>query len=518
MRALRISPFVLALSSTSLSLLGALGGCSSDGQFIVVTVDARPAVHDVARLSVTLSNAGSMRTESLPVSGAGFPATFSISPEERTGDLALSIEAYNAADELIGRGTVQSTIEASTAAVRLDPTDFVVNTDPRGAQQLSNYYLANGLQLAATQSGTWTAVYNDDCTTTECNILGRRFDPAARAVSSVVAAGTQGFPVTTQLTTSFSTPAVAANANTTVAVWNHRDGGPPIAYSIQCRALDERGAAAANQQLISTDEFPYMVATTALPTGNFAVVWPGRQTNTFIRAAIVSPMCTLVGTIQAISPNVASVFPNGAHLAANATNILYAWKLDGSVRARLARHDGTPLGTADFPVATKTATEQVEHVRVAPLGAGFAVLVRWALITGSTGPGRIELYRVSNTGTVMGAPTLVTDRSGTDFASSEGFGVAPRSDGTMLVVWHACMDKGDGSGCGVFGRMLTASGDPAGADFSLATTTTGDQTRPAAVALPDGAFAAAWSDKSGAAPDPSETAVRARIIYPGAGQ
>ena len=30
---------------------------------------------------------------------------------------------------------------------------------------------------------------------------------------------------------------------------------------------------------------------------------------------------------------------------------------------------------------------------VTPLGTGFGVLVRWALITGSDGPGRIELYR-----------------------------------------------------------------------------------------------------------------------------
>lgn len=508
-----------ALASLPLTLtLGAAGGllgagCSSDGTYIVVTVDARPAVHDVALLRVTLSNAGSMRTEDLPVTaGTAFPATFSISPEDRVGDLGISIEAFDADSELVGRGAAQSTIDAPTAAVRLDPTDFVVNTEYAGDQQLSNYYLANGLQLAATQSGTWTAVYNADCAT-PCNVFARRFDPAARPASSVVAAGTAGFPVSTQLTTSFSTPAVAASGGTTLAVWNHRDS-VAATYSIQCRSLDERGAAASNQQLVATDEFPYMVAAAPLPTGNFALVWPGRVTNTFIRAAIVTPACALVGAVAAVSPNVAAVFPNGSHLAANATNILYAWKLDGSVRGRLARTDGTLLGATDLPLVTKTATEQIEHVRVAPLGADFAVLVRWALITGSTGPGRIELYRVSSAGVVMGPPTLVTDRSGTDFASSEGFGVAPRSDGSMLVVWHACMDKGDGSGCGVFGRLLDATGAPAGDDFSLATTTTGDQTRPSAAALPDGSFATAWSDKSGAAPDMSDTAVRARVVYP----
>lgn len=507
MRALRISPLHLLLA---LALTPA--GCAPDEPYIVVTVQTRPAVHDVSTLRVTLSNAGSMRTEELTVGGATFPATFSISPEDRTGELGISIEAYNAASELIGRGDVQSTIEASKADVLLEPTDFVVNTEYAGAQELSNYAPANGLQLAVTQSGTWTVAYSTECAQ-PCNMFARRFDPAARPVSTVVAAGTAGFPVSTQLTTSFSTPAVAANANTTIAIWNHRDTAAAT-YSIQCRALDERGAAASSQQLISTDSFPYMVAATALPSGNFAVVWPGRVTNTVIRAAVVSPACTPIGVLQVLSPDVAAVYPSGSHLAANASNILYAWKLAGEVRGRLARLDGTLLGTADIPLVTKTATEQVEHVRVAPLGAGFALLVRWGLITGSTGPGRIDLYRVSNAGVVMGSPTLITDRSGTDYASSEGFGVAARPDGTMLVVWHACMDRGDGSGCGVFGRLVDATGAPAGAELALATTTTGDQTRPSAVALPDGAFATAWSDRSGAAPDMSEVAVRARIIYP----
>jgi hypothetical protein len=508
MRALRISPLHLLLALTI-----APAGCTSDEHYVVVTVQTRPAVHDVSMLRVTLSNAGSMRTEDLTVGGAAFPATFSISPEDRTGELGIAIEAYDAASELVGRGTVQSTIESSKANVLLEPTDFVVNTEYAGTQELSNYAPANGLQLAVTQGGTWTVAYSTECAQ-PCNMFARRFDPAARPVSSVVAAGTQGFPVSTQLTTSFSTPAVAASGNTTIEVWNHRDS-VAATYSIQCRALDERGAAASSQQLIASDAFPYMVAATALPSGNFALVWPGRvTTNSLIRAAVVSPTCTLVGALQILSPDVASVYPSGSHLAANAANILYAWKLDGSIRGRLARLDGTPLGATDIALVTKTATEQIEHVRVAPLGDGFAILVRWDLITGSTGPGRIELYRVSNAGVVMGAPTLITDRSGTDFASSEGFGVAPRGDGTMLVVWHACMDKGDGAGCGVFGRMLDATGAPVGADFVLATTTTGDQTRPSAVALPDGAFATAWSDRSGAAPDMSEAAVRARIIYP----
>ena len=494
-----------------LLILVLAAGCSPDGAFIVVTVETRPAVQDAATLRVTLSNAGSMRTEDLPLGAAAFPATFSVSPEDRTGELAISIDALDKDGALVGRGTALSTIAAADVRVMLDPTDFVINTEFADDQQLSNYFGANGFQLAATPAGTWTAVYNASCST-PCNVFGRRFDVSARPVTSVVAAGTAGFPISTKLTTFFSTPAVASNGTTTLAVWNNDDPAA-VAYSIECRALDAAGAAVSNQIQLSTDEFPNLVSVAALANGNFAIAWDGRATNTLIRAAIVQPNCALVGTVAAVSPNVAGLLPRRSHVAANSTNILYAWTLDGAVRGRIARNDGSFVAL-DTELVPKTATEVAEYVRVASIGTGFALVVRWALSGVFTGPGRLELYRVSNTGTLIGAPTPVSDRSGSDSDSRESFGVAGRGDGAVLVAWHACMDKGDGSGCGVFGRLMRSTGAPAGPEFVLATSTANDQTGPSAVALPDGAFATAWTDRSGAAPDSSGTSVRARIIYP----
>ena len=108
---------------------------------------------------------------------------------------------------------------------------------------------------------------------------------------------------------------------------------------------------------------------------------------------------------------------------------------------------------------------------------------------------------------------MITDRSGSDFGTKEAFAIAAQPDGTVLVVWHACLENGDGSGCGVFGRVLKADGTVAGEAFTVPTTTTGDQTNPSAIALPEG-FAVGWRDDSAQEPDPSGSAVRARIIYP----
>lgn len=491
-------------------LLLALAGCGADDQYMVVTVDGRAAVHGVEMLRIELTNEGSSQRQDFPVSSS-FPLTFSISPTGRTGDLDISVNALDADGLLVGRGALTTAIDAPTAALTLEPADFVVNTEYAEDQQLSNYYGANGFQLSATADGLWTAVYNANCRV-PCNVFGRRFDANGRPLNSSIAASSQGFPISAELTTSYSTPAVATAGNATVTVWNMRD---PVAasYSIECRAIDTNGAALTGQVQVSTDEYPNLVSVAPLPNGNFAIVWDGRVTNTMIRGAIVRPDCTKVGLVNQISQNVAGDFTERSHVAANADRILYAWILDGSVHVRIAMTSGT-FTIPDLVLVPATANEIVEFVRVAPVGSGFALIVRWVLATGATGPGRLEMYRINNAGVQVGTPTLVSERSGTDGDSSESFGVAARPDGTLLVVWHSCGDKGDGSLCGVFGRVMRSNGLPAGDEFGLATTTSNDQIGPSAVALPDGAFATAWTDKSMSAPDTSGTAVRARIIYP----
>jgi hypothetical protein len=416
-----------------------------------------------------------------------------------------------------------STVESASAVVLVDSADFVVNTQYADDQLLSNYYEANGFQLAANADGTWTATHSDSCDQ-PCNIFGRRFDKDGRPVTTQAGAGTQAFAVSTKLTSFYSTPTVAANANTTVFVWNNDVYPPPQVtptgmpgYSIDCRAYDMTGAATTNQLTITTDFLANLTSVTPLANGNFAIAWDGRPTETglaVIRGAVVTPACALQGAVQTPSTTAS---PTGSHVASSGNSMLYVWRVAGNAYARPASQNNVLGGTVDTLIVAKTATEQVEHVRVAPLpGGNFAIFVRWANITGTTGPGRIDMYRANNVGVIQGAPMTVTTRSGTDFNSSESFGVAAHPDGSLFVVWHSCMTNGDDSGCGVFGHLISSTGAPTGADINLATTTKDDQIRPSAVALPGSppTFAAAWTDKSQLAPDTAGAAVRARIIYP----
>ena len=504
-------------------LAAACGG--EEGDYLIVTVNVRPAVHDATTIKVKLTNEGSERIEDLSLGSKSFPATFSVSAPGRTGDLLIDVDALDKDGLLVGRGSGMTTIDATAASVLVDSADFVVNTEFADDQLLSNYFAANGFQLAATADGTWTATHSAACDT-PCNIFGRRFDKDGRPANSQAAAGTNAFTVSSKLTSFWSTPTVAANSNTTAFIWNNDMYPPPqIApagmpgYSIDCRAFDMTGAATTAQVTVATDFIALLTSAATMSNGNFVVVWDGRAIDggpTVIRSAVVKPDCTaLAGSLQIASTTAGS--PRGSHAANSGTNILYVWVLDGNVRSRVATLQNSFTLANDSQLVAKTATEQVEHVRVAPLpGGNFAVFVRWAQITGSTGPGRIEMFRTNNVGVVQGAPVVITTRSGTDFNSSESFGVAAHGDGSLLVVWHSCLTNGDGSGCGVYGHLVSSTGMPVGNDLDLATTTKDDQIRPSAVALPGAptAYATAWTDKSALAPDTAGASVRARIIYP----
>jgi hypothetical protein len=177
------------------------------------------------------------------------------------------------------------------------------------------------------------------------------------------------------------------------------------------------------------------------------------------------------------------------------------------VHIRTGPLSGTPLNT-EVILIPKTASQEVDHVRVAPWGNGFAVAARWAAASG-TGPGKLEVFRVSTTGVLQGTPILITDKSGSDFASDKAFGLARRSDDAMMVAWHQC-ETGPGS-CDVYGRIVSSDGTLRGESEVLTTTTAGDQVNPSVVAI-DNSFAVAWNDGSATAPDTSGSAVRARLF------
>ncbi len=495
-----------------LGLLALLADCGGDETFMIVTIDSVPAVHDVSTIEVALDNEGALRGDSFETNDLEFPATFSIAASGRAGNLSIIVSARDDDGLLVGRGTTSTMFESPTAAVTLDSADFVVNTDFADDQFPSNDFESHGYQVGAGADGVWTAVYRDACSA-PCNMFARRFDVSGLPVDSGLAAGTNGFAVSTELSDGFfTTPATATAGAVTVALWNFSEAPPGTTSGVACRAIDATGNGLGNQVTISTETvFPFAITVAPLANQSFAVAWNASATDNVTRTTIVNAQCqpgplvdvsTVLGTGGAIRPTVAT----------NANRITYAWIVDGDARFRVMTDTNTQV-TGDLLLVAKTATDTVKFVRVTKLGTGFGLFVRWATISGN-GPGKIELYKISIAGTIQGTPTLITTKTASSFDTAQGFSVATRDDdGTALVVWHTCGEVTDESGCGVFGRTVDSTGLPVGDEFNLATTTELDQTSPSVVGLP-GAFAAVWRDASMKEPDVAGTSVRGRVLYP----
>jgi hypothetical protein len=495
-------------------VLAAAGACGGD-HYLVVTVSGRPAVHGATKLRVVLSNEGSMRTDERDLGSKAFPVTLAIDATGRSGDLGITIDALDASGFVVGHGVTSASVEADDVDLMLDSADFVVNTDVANDQFVSDDFEAVGLQLAATTEGKFTVAYRDyPCT--NCDIYARRFDATGAPITSDIAAGPGGFKVTTTLTTSSAQAAAASAGTKTIVAWDFTNT-VGAGTGIACRGLDETGAAMPSQISLSNDASADVVSAAGMMNTNFAVTWTAFLANTYvIRTTIARPDCSSpLSTPVTVSTTAGSFGARRPHVAANNGSVLYAWILDGQdAYIRVGNLSaGFPGAAADTKLIAHTATQTVDHVRVAPLGTGFAVLARWSTTSGN-GPGKIELYQVMANGTPVGPPTLVTDKSGSDFASDKAFGVAT-GNGKLLVSWHQC-DNGLGS-CDVWGRYFNTDGTVSGDAFLIPTTTAADQLNPSVGALPDGLFVAAWNDASGTEPDHSGSAVRARILYPPTG-
>ncbi len=496
MRALLVAPLLLV-------------ACSEDATYMTVTVDKRDAVHDATKLKVTLTNAGSMRSDDLDLEGKTFPVTFTLSAPGRSGALDISVDALDGDGALVGRGASQTNLDQMMASVVLDSADFVVNSERANDQFLTGDYEAVGFQLAAITNGQWMAIFRDECvlSTSNCEIYGRRYDSSGLPVTSVLAAGDIQFSVSTETTTSEATPAVAANGLQTLAVWDYTasTGG---SVGIACRAITDTGASPANQVSIAS-EATDIVSATGLPmTGNFALTWRQLATPRVTRMAIVNGDCNVVMAPVTISPTTGTFGASRPHVAANDQAILFSWIVDDNLYVRTSSLTGT-LGMERRLIDASTA-QTIEHARIAPWKQGFALAVRW-VSRQSDGPGKIELYYLDNTGVIVGSPILVTEKSRSDFSSNKGFSIARRQDDALMVVWHVC--EPGASLCDVFGRTFRPTGAAVGEPFVIPTSTASEQINPSVVALQD-SFVAAWNDLSAAPPDTDGTAVRARVITP----
>jgi hypothetical protein len=505
------------MSSTMAAAIAIVPACTEGGDAMIITVKVRPAVVGATSLTVELKNGAGLAGDSFELRGRDFPLTFSVSSPGRRGDLEVKISARNEADILVGRGSATIPIDGEAGEVLVDSADFVVNTDFANDQYLTDDFEAVGSQLAANPSGEWIASFRQRCTPAACNVFARRFDRTGQPLPSGNAA-TNAFTVNTGRVGGVSSSAAAAGVDKTLLFWETTDAAN-APNGVACRSFDRTGNAP-SEKTIASESSTDVVVTTPLPNGNFAVAWSGRPTATTdtlnIRTMVVDGTCTSLGALQPVGTLLPAVGLRQSAIAASGpSSYLIAWRADGTIRARTFGLGGQPA-TAETTLLTPPAGEEFSMVRVAANNNGYAFVVAHRVGTKVS----LELYRVSASATaapaLVGASTLITDKVDSIF---DGFSVASHPLGPILVTWHGCgTERGDGEGCGVFGRLIATNGTPLGEAFLVPTTTALDQTDASAIPLlgEDGAplFVVSWNDASTSPPDMGGLAVRARILYP----
>jgi hypothetical protein len=493
--------------------LATLAACTTDGA-TVITVRARPSVIGATALTVELKNGAGLAANTFSLGARSFPVTFSVSTPGRSGDLELVVSARNG-DLVVGRGTATLPIDAEVGEVLIDSTDFVVNTDFADDQYLTNDYEAVGSQIATNAAGEWLVTFRERCTAAACNVFARRFSATGQPLSSALAAGTNAFAVNTGRVGVVSSSAAAAGADRSLLFWETTNA-TDSADGVACRPIDRGGAATAEQRIV-TEPSTDVVMTTALPDGNFAAVWSGRTSGSAplnLRTVVVTPSCSPMGTPRELGQTVPTVGLRQSSVATGPDAYFIAWRADGTIRGRTVGFDGVPA-SADTLLLSPALNEEYTMVRVAAYQGGFLLVAARRAGTVIS----LELARVSASKAmapaVTGTPTRITD--GLDSVLA-GFSVASHPQGPALVTWHMCGERGDGDGCGVFGRRFDVSGAALDEAFVIPTTTVlaqeNSSVRP--LVASDGAplFVVAWNDFSATAPDTSGQAVRARILYP----
>ena len=97
------------------------------------------------------------------------------------------------------------------------------------------------------------------------------------------------------------------------------------------------------------------------------------------------------------------------------------------------------------------------------------------------------------------APDPVALSPADSFATDQA-SVAAFPDGKFVVAYHHCpmgsSGSPDGDGCGVYARMLSATGQPEGAEFILSEQTSGGQRQPRVAVRDAGVFSATWANEN----------------------
>ncbi len=527
-------------SMSALPLFFALVMACGDGTAVVVEVTARPEVIGARALAVTVQNDGDSTEKRFNITGE-FPTTFSVTASGRTGDLSIRVFAENEQGIPCGVGSTILPLENGETAegtIELDPADFVVNTRTTAVQKSAFENGRNGRQIAAASDGSFAVTFLDDCSQTGiCYVYARLFDELGQPRVND-ANGDDTEMIVNLEDVDSETSGIAIGASSMFLAWA---SFTPDVRGVGLSLTGEH--AAANETIVSGSMGgPKDADVAALASDEFAVTWSqlGGGGGTDIRARFVAGDGTprtnpTTGDAAefAVSTSAGVGFDNPTVTSTGqGREMVVAW--EGADDVFVKTFDAAGASTspgADVALTANAATATVSGPRAVSLGGGNVAVV-WAIQDSSDASldrGAIQLGIFSMpSGNPVGAlatvsPAILGSPPAGDPPELPAPALAVAEDGSIIVAWTDCKiddgDRGESDRCGkndldscdVLLRTYDASLVPSEV-IQVNTTTECSQRDPSIEAINGGAVVT-FTDASQAQPDPSGSAVRARLVF-----
>jgi hypothetical protein len=414
------------------------------------------------------------------------------------GGFLVVYESYNGGLDNSGDGVVARRYGSDGQAVT---DEFLVNVTTSGNQ--------NRPSVLATPDGGYIITWEDQGKNIVQRVYGS--DNQSETGEVVVATGTgmgdSGGPEMASFTD-------AAHSGMYVTVWNATSGpsdGSSTGVVGQIFGADGKplkGAFQVNTTMDGSQNYPDVIT---LQDGSFVVYW-----DTSDSGANGSDVRAVHYAVDAVTGQVAvkgtgdfivNTFTDGKQykpvgVALEDGGYLIVWGSaggDGSGSAIYAqRYDANDHKVGrEFIVNTTTNGNQgyggdsvdVTHILDATLMADGNVYIAWQSdnVDGSGMGMGVEGIVVDPNAAYYSEFTVNTTKAGDQTHSS----VAALPGGGSVVVWQS--STGDGSGTCVKGQILDAKGQPIGSEFTVNSTTAGDQLLPQVAVLANGNFEVLWS-------------------------
>ncbi len=509
-------------------ILALLVGCGDQSATLLyVKVLAHDGMTNPAALAVTFTQGGAAEAPRLlrgpGGGGIALPASFVIQADGRSGSVRVNLKALKAASltpqNIIGAGESKANLTTDQRVdmtVLLAPYDKLVKT-----KVAPNAQYGRRPAVAGDRQGNSVVVWEDSSTSSGQTLFDIWFQLFGRKGNTTYKGA---FLMTREHQPTVAMQQAGTARGSFVVAWVRQPGTANGKGTIYTRAMNAKGQpdttpGAGKAMAQSASALASRPEITARWPSGYVVAWQEED----LTGGTHRVMARLLDDHgrQMISPNgqqspfmlasfsKSSTQPAPTVAGDRSGGVMFVWNQGGDIKGSIFAKVGGSLKLVRgaFGIA-KVPSGQASRPHVTALQYGYGVI--WSdkcNLPPDTNGRCIRFRRFSADGQALASDYTLNTTTSQDQLEPR---IASRTqDGSLLAVWTSKASTTADPQGGVQGRALLHNGLPVGADFTINTTTAGQQQAAAVAPLASDGFAVIFTDGASATP-----ALRNRLVFP----